>query len=212
MGEQQIAEIRKHRRIKAAELHKQETERLLAEAELELAQADTNYSALKLREMTLSAANLREGSTYEAYVQSMQVCSDIRARLWTIASSRNSELILSTARQYGDQCRITWALGQEVRAMRNELEQVKEAFRAAGETRRAAVQKRGRAKANHEAALAAISDCYKAEPNQVPFNLESALISAANALTGTSNQCYAYSFCDTLELPIEVPEDLVGEQ
>lgn len=209
LGDQQRREIHFLRRIEAVGAKIEALAIVLAEAELELAQADLAYSTAKIRVLE---AERKKNELEQLADEAFPACEAARRHLWTVASSNNEELILKAAQDYGEKSGKCWEIsqGQVHGQITQEHTDATFALTAAGEARKLAVQKRGKAKADYAAAEDERAQLHRSrsELNGTQgFNLEVALADTAADLTGTRSKQYAYSYTHTKDLPIVLPEE-----
>lgn len=175
------------------------------EADFELARADLAYAAARFTSMDCKR---RAAAMEVEWMEKYSASEDARRDLWRLAHSGDEELILSTARDYGAKLEIFW----EIRSVKGELEEkqraAEQALKDAGEERKAAVQKRGRAKADLEAAAQERETFYRTLKYVCIFGGERELADAAHDLTGTGDKHCAYSYMDTKDLGLTFPDEL----
>lgn len=176
----------------------------LEEAEFELAFADMQFGAARYHAMSCDRA--RKGAKLNA-VPCAEMTALIAARkhLWTVGIDGNDEAILEAARSYGEKTTAFWLLHEERNKLEADWAAAVEAQRIAGEARKEAVQKRGRARWALQQAEAEQCSFYKQlkfVPNE--FAAQDALHQAAALLTGTQDQGFAFSYLKVQDLDVGV--------
>ncbi len=192
LGAHQIDELR-------AIKNKNHSAVLLEEAEFELAEADVVYSAAKI---SLHTSTRRQQSLKDENQAKSQNTEQTRQHLWTVSSSPDDAVIIAAAHQYGEAVRDYWTHRQEREQSFRTHARAQEALKVAAEAHQAAELKRSQAKAEaeHYAALAL-------KLSVLGNALEGSVTDAANALTDTLEMRCAYSYVNTADLPIVLPED-----
>jgi hypothetical protein len=208
LGEHQFKEIRYARQTAALKDCATRAAVSLQEAEFALAEADAVHATAKLRLLQLARqVQALKDSNLKLYCPT----DEARQHLWTISSSTDDQVIIAAAHQYGEAVRAYWTHRQECDRIESEHKSAQETLQIASEARKAAVQKRGKAKAEVDRVAEAERELprslFNGGRSTALFDLENAVTEAAYALTGTKGMGYAYSYEYSTDLPIVLPED-----
>lgn len=169
----------------------------LEDAELELIDRDIEFNQARKR---LILAKRAYDAAQEVYYAGYQAVQDARKDLWKAANTKDREQILAAARAYNELSAINYEKNQLFEESSREKIDADDALKAASEARKAAVSKRGKLKAQLEAAEAEHFEAIKNKRSTDLFAHESAVVNAACALNGTEDQQVAYSYVYTEEL------------
>lgn len=208
----QLAWIRSAQKIDALETKKNQAETHLEDTELELAEADAVFATTRLKVLRLIREKRRlDMINLDLYLNRGNPRND----LWRTCATGSDDEIMEAAIKLGEHDLPLWENGQLLTKAQYDLPAAHEELAAASVVRRAAVQKRGKAKA----ALQAATEALQAAQNEQPiescafFELESKVVHAAAAITGTGDKQYAFSYVYTKDLGITGPGlEIPGEQ
>ncbi|CAN5669731.1 hypothetical protein BH10CYA1_BH10CYA1_42040 [soil metagenome] len=191
--------------IAALETYKKQAEAALEDAELKLAVTDAAFTATRLKVLRL----IREKRHYSMIsVDLDQNHGNPRNDLWRICATGSDEEVIAAALKLGQHDLLIWENRQLLNAADAALSAAREEMSVVSITRRAAVQQRGKARANIQTALDQLHKAHceqRVETSGAFFYLESNVVSAAAALSGTGDKLFAYSFAPTNELGIIAP-------
>lgn len=204
LREYQLSFIRASQAIAVVELKKKGLEAVLSDAEFELAEADALYANTRLKVLRL----IREKRRLEI-IQTMQYphAPAARTELWRLCATGSPEEIIAAANHYSATTSAYWEAVQPKNKAEQELNDAHEALAAASTARKAAVQKRGKAKAAVQAVEAELIAALRARPLESVdmFALEQAVTNAALEMNGTSDREFSYSYENTADLGITGP-------
>lgn len=193
----------------------------LEDAEFDLAKADAEYTSARLKVLTLMREKrqiaIQEQLLWQSEGRPLEA-------FWRVCATGTDEEIVAAAEEFGESTRKHHALRLQETALHTELETAHAALSAASSARKAAVQKRGKAKADLQAADQALQAEHTNQPNyHAVYRFQDVVMDLAYQFTGTYDMRVANSFCNIkdlglagpgLELPPETmsPEEVVRYQ
>ena len=175
---------------------KTDLEQQLSVAEEELVDADLEYGQAKKSHLT---AKREKEALHEEYREVLRAVDEARENIWRLSRSKDTEAILSAARDLAEKNLACWEVGRRVRDLEEEVHASESRMRDASEKRKTAVQKRGRLKARVEEAAREMGEAIVFYKGNL-FELEKALVNAACALNGSDDKQFAYSYAHTHDL------------
>lgn len=195
-------EFNSHCAIVAAEQLQLTTSEQVAEAELAFTSAEAALASARLNKLVAQ----RRLSTVQLQLQ--QVAGSLaqaRQHLWSVCSSDDEEFIVAAAVTYGDRTHSFWLIHQELAAARAALDQAEEGIASGVQHVDSCAAALNKARSANSAAGEALfsaqqSACHPASLGL--FGLERAVADAAHALTGTTEEQFAYSYVNTQDLPV----------
>ncbi len=204
LREHQLAWIRSAQHIAGLEMKKKQADATVEDSELELAEADAAFATTRLKVLRL----IREKRKYSAVSSDLhQNHGDPRDDIWRICATGSADDILAAAAALGELDEKKWNNGQLLTTAELALTAAHEEMTVVSATRRTAVQKRGKAKAEAQAAGEDLQQARNEQPVEGfgYYELLNAVVRAAAAITGTGEKQYAYSYVFTKDLGITGP-------
>lgn len=201
LASHQRDEFAQHQALAALEQKRASAQRSIDDAEFNLATAQSALASARVKKLSLqrrlSSAQLAVQQLYEPLELS-------RRQLWSVCSDPDEQLIVASAKTYGECSRNYFLARAECEKSRSDLDETEAQIASASkdcEEHKAAV-------ARAKVAFLAIDDGFgKSRKGSRPvapslFDLERAVSDAAHELTGTDAEKLAYSFIETIDLPV----------
>lgn len=196
LGAQLTAEVEGIEAYNAALAKITDLKQQLSVAEEELVDADLEYGKAKKSHLE---AKREKQALDEEYLAALRALGDAREHLWKVSRTNEKETILAAARDLAAKNLTVWEVGSKRGSFEKEEYAAKERMSQAAEGRKAAVQKRGKLKAEVEAVGREMGEALAFGNGQL-FKLQKALVNAACATNGSDDKQYAYSYAHTHDL------------
>lgn len=203
LAARQRCDFAHHLAVTEAEQKREKASQEIVDAEFGVAKAESALSSARLAKLVAQ----RRLST--AQLQMQQVAAPLeqaRRQLWSVCSSPDEQLIVAAAKTYGECAQNFWLAHEQIDRSRTALATAEASIsRAEGDLQvyntalRLAREAQAAASESFQAAHQGI--VYPHQPAGL-FTLESEVVDAALALTGSTGMGFAYSYVDTNELPV----------